>query len=162
MPPGFAGPREIRGFGVFTGYLLLDALVANRDRHSENWAVLRTNGRGVDTLAPSYDHASSLGFNLRDNRRELLLRDKRMFVAFLRKGDAYRFEDGQRTTLVDYALRALTLAGDLTRTFWLARLTDLDPAQLPSLAARIPTMSDLARSLAVELLIANRRRLLDG
>jgi len=162
VPPDFAGPPEIGGFGVFAGYLLLDALVANRDRHSENWAVLRASSRGVDTLAPSYDHASSLGFNLRDDRRDLLLRDTRMFAAFLRKGDAYRFEDSRKNTLVDYALRALAMAGDLARTFWLDLLTGLDPTQLTFLAARIPTMSDLARSLAVELLIANRRRLLDG
>jgi hypothetical protein len=162
VPPGFAGPSEISGFGVFAGYLVLDALVANRDRHCENWAVLRTTDRSPDKLAPSYDHASSLGFNLQDDRRERLLHDTRTFETFLRKGDAYRFEDGQRTTLVDYAIRALAMAGDLTRTFWLDRLAGLDPTELPLLTARIPTMSDRARSLAVELLIANRRRLLDG
>ncbi len=161
-PPGFVGPPEIGGFGVFTGYLVLDALIANRDRHSENWAVLRGIGPGQDVLAPTYDHASSLGFNLRDTRRAQLLQDRRMFAAFLQKGDAYRFEDGQRVTLVDYAHRALTLADGLTRAFWRERLSALDPGQLPRLAARITTMSDLARNLAVEILSANRRRLLDG
>lgn len=29
------------GFDVFVGYLLLDALVAKRDRHEQDWAVLR-------------------------------------------------------------------------------------------------------------------------
>lgn len=28
-------------FDQFCGYLLLDALVANRDRHEENWAFCR-------------------------------------------------------------------------------------------------------------------------
>lgn len=162
VPPGFGVPAEIGGFGVFAGYLMLDALIANRDRHSENWAVLRGVGPGEDALAPSYDHASSLGFNLRDTRRVQLLHDTRMFASFLHKGDAYRFEDGRRVTLVDYAHRALALAGGLTRTFWRERLIALNPEQLRELAARIPTMSVLARSLAVEILSANRRRLLDG
>jgi len=163
VPPGFAGPAEIGGFGVFAGFMMLDALVANRDRHSENWSVLRSVGPADgDSLAPSYDHASSLGFNLPDDRRGRLLRDSRMFEAFLRKGDANRFEGGRHTPLVDHALEALTLAGIRAKTFWLTRLADLDPTGLSSLAARTETMSELARTLAVDVLVANRRRLLDG
>lgn len=162
VPPGFAGPPEIGAIGVFAGYLMLDALVANRDRHSENWSVLRGLSRVFeDALAPSYDHASSLGFNLRDERRSQLLRDKKMFEAFLRKGDANRFENGRHKPLVEHALQALNLAGDPARTFWLARLAELDLAKLTSLASRTATMSDSARTLAVEILTANRRRLLD-
>lgn len=162
VPPGFDGPSEIGGFGVFTGYLMFDALIANRDRHSENWAVLRSTHPGEDILAPTYDHASSLGFNLRDTRRAQLLQDTRMFEAFLQKGDAYRFEDGQRVTLVDYTHRALTLAGGLTRAFWQERLSALNLGQVARLAERITTMSDLARNLAFAIVSANRRRLLDG
>lgn len=32
-PPGFSGPAELDAFAVFAGYLLLDALISNRDRH---------------------------------------------------------------------------------------------------------------------------------
>lgn len=43
---------------VFTGYLILDALVANQDRHHQNWGVVRLpNG---DYLAPTFDHGASL------------------------------------------------------------------------------------------------------
>lgn len=50
------------------GYLVLDALIGNVDRHHENWGVLRkrTNGEWLDRLAPTFDHASSLGRELRD------------------------------------------------------------------------------------------------
>lgn len=162
VPPEFDGPQEIGGYGVFAGYMILDALVANRDRHSENWSVLRSQSHAVsDALAPSYDHASSLGFNLRDARRSQLLRDRKMFEAFLRKGDAHRFERGRHKALVDHALQALSIAGDRARDFWLARLAALDPAELQLLAARTTTMSDLARTLAIEILKENRRRLLD-
>ncbi|MFT3871401.1 MAG: HipA domain-containing protein [Nocardioides sp.] len=62
------GGGAFTAFDQFCGYLILDALVANRDRHEENWAVLRSSD-GVVTLAPSYDHGNSLGFNLLDMRR---------------------------------------------------------------------------------------------
>jgi hypothetical protein len=39
-PPGFTGPAEFDAFDVFTGYLVFDALIANRDRHPANWSVL--------------------------------------------------------------------------------------------------------------------------
>lgn len=60
-PPEFEGPGSLSGFDVFAGYLLLDALIANRDRHEQNWAVLRPRLLGPPVrLSPSYDHASSL------------------------------------------------------------------------------------------------------
>jgi len=66
-PPGFSGPDEMEAFEVFAGYMVLDALIANRDRHEQNWAVLTPQLASVpERLAPTYDHASSLGFNLQD------------------------------------------------------------------------------------------------
>ena len=51
------------------GYLILDALICNVDRHHENWGILRkTVPEGkIGRLAPSYDHASSLGRELQDS-----------------------------------------------------------------------------------------------
>jgi hypothetical protein len=57
--------------GLFVGYLLLDAWIGNTDRHHENWGLLwqRTGARPKFVLAPSYDHASSLGRELSDDAR---------------------------------------------------------------------------------------------
>lgn len=62
---------------VFVGYLMLDAWIANQDRHHENWAVIVTPERNVH-LAPTYDHASSLGRNETDQSRKdrLTTRDR--------------------------------------------------------------------------------------
>ncbi len=61
----------------FAEYVVLDALIGNTDRHHENWGFrikrTRTGHRGF--LAPSFDHASSLGRELRDEKRERLLRE---------------------------------------------------------------------------------------
>ncbi len=55
---------------LFAGFLLLDALVGNTDRHHENWGVVRTMAGDVH-LAPTFDHASSLGAHaLDDQKRE--------------------------------------------------------------------------------------------
>ncbi|HEY3608330.1 MAG TPA: HipA domain-containing protein [Pseudonocardiaceae bacterium] len=160
-PPGFQGPADFSAFDVFCGYLMLDALIANRDRHSENWAVLRGPNEPDQRLSPSYDHASALGFNLLDERRQLLFRDRNMMDAFLRKGTAHRFEDGKKATLVGCAHTALGMAGDSVRAYWLDRLTSTDEDQLDSVVARVPVMSDLSRRFARYLLTVNRGRLLD-
>lgn len=52
----------------FVGYLLLDAVIANGDRHHENWGVLQAS-KGARRLAPSYDHATSMGRELKDEER---------------------------------------------------------------------------------------------
>ena len=52
-------------------YFVLDALIGNTDRHHENWGIVRRRDgdqwRGG--VAPSFDHASSLGRELLDERR---------------------------------------------------------------------------------------------
>ena len=49
-------------------YLVFDAVIGNVDRHHENWGILRKRDKGGwrGRLAPTFDHASSLGRELRD------------------------------------------------------------------------------------------------
>ena len=74
-----------RAEGVLTelaGYMVLDALVGNTDRHHENWGLLlqvQTDPKAATlSVAPSFDHASSLGRELRDTRRDDLLARNRV------------------------------------------------------------------------------------
>ncbi|ALA57889.1 HipA domain-containing protein [Nitrospira moscoviensis] len=60
--------REERdmAFLQLAGFVTLDALILNTDRHHENWALIRTrssDGRLIHRVAPTFDHASSLGRN---------------------------------------------------------------------------------------------------
>jgi len=59
---------------TLAGYLVLDALIGNTDRHHENWAILLVAEGATLAVAPSFDHASSLGRELQDVRRQNLMR----------------------------------------------------------------------------------------
>jgi hypothetical protein len=89
-PPAFLG---LDAAGVFAGYLVLDAWVANQDRHDRNWAVLeRADAPDARHLAPSFDHTSSLGFNLVDARRKRVLAEPGGIKTWVMKGRASQFE----------------------------------------------------------------------
>lgn len=75
LPPVWTAPSTIKtAVDVFAGYLLLDAWIGNGDRHHENWGVIskKVMPDATETiyLAPTYDHASSLGRELSDEKRE--------------------------------------------------------------------------------------------
>ena len=158
-PPHAIGDAPLTAFDVFAGYLVLDALVAGQDRHSDNWSVaFHPDGHGE--LLPSYDHASSLGFNLLDARRHRLLADDGALEQWVAHGRATRFGDGQDVTLVDHATAALAMSAPAQR-HWLRRLEAFDVPTWRAVAVPDTVLSDVGRRFAVEIVIANRRRLLD-
>jgi hypothetical protein len=155
------------GLTAFAGYIVLDAWVANQDRHDQNWAVLRsTVGSRPHVLAPSYDHASSIGFNLTDERRSAELARVDGVSHFVARAKADRFEHdpdvpkSQRPTLVDMARRFLAEAGPEAEDLWYRRLDHVASAEIERIVGSVPGLSGVARTFVVELLRANRGRLL--
>jgi len=78
LPDSHSFPSDIgNSVDLFLGYLMLDALVGNTDRHHENWGILvkigESQGDFHAELAPSFDHASSLGRELTERKREAVL-----------------------------------------------------------------------------------------
>jgi len=79
-------------------YFVLDALVGNTDRHHENWGIL-TRARALEEgaieitmeVAPSFDHASSLGRELLDDGRQQFLAQGRV-PAYVRRGHGAIFQ----------------------------------------------------------------------
>ena len=59
-PPDAYLIESLSAYDLWAGYLMLDAWVAGRDRHHENWAVIAGQQRRV--LAPTFDHGNALGF----------------------------------------------------------------------------------------------------
>lgn len=163
VPPGFSGPPELDAFDVFVGYLALDAIVANRDRHEQNWAVLTPDrASSAALLAPTYDHASSLGFNLTDSVRASNLRNLRRYAE---GGTAHRFEHVGKNipTLVDVAVEGLGLCTAAGRDHWVHQINELDLADIVVVieSKQIPEMSEVAATFARQLLELNIRRLQD-
>lgn len=152
------GTDEPDAQSVFAGYLVLDALVGNTDRHHENWGVLVGPAAGErPELAASFDHASSLGFQLSDARRQEILRDNSV-EAYARRGVSRHFAG--RPPLVELAVEAVTANGGAACLPELGRLAIED---IEAVVAGVPDerMSLSARTFAVRLIGENLRRLLD-
>ena len=162
-PPGRDLPFKATAFDVFAGYVLFDAWIANQDRHDNNWSVLipgTATAAGPTRLSGSYDHASSLAFGMQDTRREMLLRERGGVERWCARGIASRLED--RPGLVDAAVTALELASSEARTYWPRQLEQVRDDDVARVLARVPRMSDAARTFAGRVLEVNRRRVLDA
>lgn len=59
---------------VFVGYVMLDAWVANQDRHHQNWGAIADGN--VLRLGPTFDHGASLARNLQDSERAARLQTR--------------------------------------------------------------------------------------
>ncbi|WP_299038516.1 HipA domain-containing protein [uncultured Pseudokineococcus sp.] len=157
-----APPDEVSGTSagdVFAGYLLLDALISNQDRHEENWAVLaRPSGELV--LAPTYDHGASMGFQLTDGKRLEILTGRGV-ESYVRRARASKMGDG-KARLLDVVRQALERCGAAASEQWVGRLGDISEDDLAAAVDGTPAMSDPARTFSHALLTANRRRLLDA
>lgn len=157
-------PPSFNAYDLFCGYLVFDAWIANRDRHEENWAVLRPPPGSLDRdcLSPSFDHATSLGFQLTDERRAQMLADDAV-QAWAERGTAWRFEHPGSTsipTLVRHANDALAAASAGVASFWKGKLEAVRKEDISDILCRTPRMSEPARSFVSQVLTINRRRLL--
>jgi len=167
-PQGFVEAAALRtGGDVFIGYLMLDAWIANQDRHHQNWGLVRTS-EGTIELAPSYDHASSLGRNESDEERRIRLdtRDAgRSIEAYVRRArSAFYGAPGDSRPLG--TLEAFKRAAERrpqAAVTWLDRLDAVETASVTAILENIPPdrISQTAAEFAKAILDANRRRLLD-
>jgi len=109
---------------VFAGYVMLDAWIANQDRHHENWGALWDDG--AMRLAPTFDHGAALARNLVDEEREdrLTTTDRnRMIAAFAAKGRSafYGSPADQRALELREAFRAFASHVPSAARAWLNR-----------------------------------------
>jgi hypothetical protein len=152
---------------LFIGYLVFDALVGNTDRHHENWGVVvMTDAYGDSSysLAPTFDHASSLGRNESDDARRRRLtsadgRDTVQAYAARARSAFYQSAASERTMLQKEALVELLGAYPEPTKFWAQILCDAPMAVFESIFARISTMliSADATSFALAVLRANQQ-----
>lgn len=151
----------------FADYVVLDAVIGNTDRHHENWGQLlvpkpsvkrRSHSRGIgkrrrertayrleQSLAPSFDHASSLGRELRDERRDRLMSEDRVGrYAEKGHGGIYWSQDERRgPSPLELVRRAAKAYPDLFRPA-LAKLNGLDEGSLRNIVDRRTPRLDVA------------------
>lgn len=166
-PRGDPGPPVPDGFGafdVFAGYLLLDALLLNRDRHAGNWSILRRkDGSEPDRLCPLYDNASSLALSMSDSSRSKRLASKGV-EAYARREDharAFARLDGPEPRLLEVARLALLRCSASARDYWTGQIIGVKPADLSAILDAVPEMSEPLRTFTVELVEVNRKRIAD-
>jgi len=155
---------------AFLGFLLIDAWIGNTDRHDNNWGILErsTPDGPVRSLAPTFDHASSLGRELTDEvRRERLTTndENRTVEAYVERcRSAFVREEGIKETI--HPTRAFQQAAEQyheAATAWLHRLEEIEATAVEAIFDRIPgtRISDASMDFALRQLQLNRDALLD-
>jgi hypothetical protein len=153
----------------FASFLVLDALIGNTDRHHENWGILRKRTESGDwrgMVAPTFDHASSLGRELVDDSpgkcRRRILEEKRIGQYAEKAPGAIFWHDLDRKGVSPLTLvrQAAPLHRDLFKLA-MRRLEKIDRPILELIVWRVPEswMSELARTFAVELMCYNLNQL---
>ena len=161
VPPGVDTALD-----VFVGYVMLDAWIANQDRHHENWGALLEDRL---RLAPTFDHGAALARNESDaNRKERLeTRDRNRTVAYYAQRARSAFygtgDTPQPMGTVDVFFAFARLAPQAARS-WTGRLAKVDRDAIWQVLSEVPNkrMSRITKEFTVELLLENQRRLLKG
>lgn len=151
-------------------YMVLDALIGNTDRHHENWGLLveRTPKNMIVSVAPSFDHASSLGRELLDesigNCRARLLKENRVGQYSEKAPGAiyWTIDDKKGVSPLELVRRAAQSHPELFRRAF-SLLDKLEKEHLECIVRQVPLgwMSDVAREFAIKLTCYNVSQLRD-
>ena len=173
LPIDCTPPDGIRtALDVFVGYLLLDAWVGNSDRHHQNWAFIKYKGASTKEqttcLAPTYDHGSCLGRELRDEDRHKRLTTKdtgfsvQRYVTKCHSALYAKFEDKKPLKTFEVFREVAERYPDAALV-WLDYLAKVSLTDTLDLFRRIPSdrISETAIKFAQKVLELNQSRLLD-
>lgn len=142
---------------VFVGYLVLDALIGNTDRHEENWAAIVSDSGSV--LAPTFDHASSLGFLLSDREKRARLASKNCAYTPEAFADRAKTWFAGKPHPIAAAMEARSLDGGGAFDYWLNQSRQIDDLVGPIWAIPEHRMSGTDRTFAERVMRRNWVRL---
>lgn len=148
-------PEIDTGSKVFVGYLLLDALVHNEDRHGANWGVMSIEG--TLELISSFDHGVSLGSRNRDEDKL-----SRSFFEHINESSFSHFKDGEGSLSVFNAFgRAAKLYPGAAK-IWQDKLAAINTTQIKEIFDSIPEerITPLGATFAQQLLEYNQALIL--
>ena len=164
---GLFGPAQADGaLTELASYMVLDALIGNTDRHHENWGLLirvQTDPRAsILSVAPSFDHASSLGRELRDERRDELLAGNRVSW-YVGKGRGGLFRNPDERHGANPLRFAMLAAKAYPAFFWpaLERVAALTAADVHRIVEALPDerASRSAKRFAEAMMLATQASL---
>lgn len=159
-------PAQSAALHQLAGFVALDGLIVNTDRHHENWAVFRrtTLNQPLDYwIAPSFDHASSLGrelpestlqrWNLEDWRIDWYI-ERAKGAVYL---DAKHPHGANPLRLVEVARRLRP--GMMSP--WLERVARIEPGLIIDALDRVPSeiMPGLAKAFTRDMLRCTQQRI---
>jgi len=148
---------------VFVGYVLLDTLVANQDRHHHNWGAIRNS---TSCLAPTFDHGASLARNEPDEKRRRRLDSPNRITeltAFASRARSafYHSPTDTRTLLSLDCFRLWYEHSPTAGDIWLERLARLTAEDFRRIIELVPEsrMTPVAKEFTLQLILINQRRL---
>jgi HipA-like C-terminal domain len=167
LPKGYEENNSIKTqVDMFIAYLMFDCLVANPDRHHENWGIILGSKEKKYYLAPTYDHASGLGCRVSDVERKRRMsagKDTRYSVSsFVQRAKTPFYDEaGERLKLLE-AFVNIAKNNKIAANYWLDILEDISEGSLRSIFENIPRslISCTAIDFAVTILMVNKERLL--
>jgi len=166
-PRGWEVSKTLNAGDVFCGYILLDALISNQDRHHENWAIVIDSETQEKYLCETYDHAASLGRELLDKERKerLVTKDNnRKIDKFVRKArcELFRLKTDKKPMLTTDAFFEAVKDRSSAKDYWLGKLRDLTDDIIEEIFSQIPdnVISDVAKQFALQMVLENKKRLL--
>ncbi len=143
------------GSETFVGYILLDTLVDNWDRHAENWSIIL--GEEIE-LMPCYDYGESLCSGDNDEEKQSIKLDEYIQVS----SSSFTDQEGtKRLSMLEVFKRAASLKPQAAK-IWLDQLAALNPADINQIFNRIPEgrITEVSANFAKGLIEYNRTELL--
>ena len=155
-------PVAPRLVSSFIELLVFDAAIGNSDRHHDNWGVI-LSPRNAPRLAPGYDHGSSLGSHIDEDKIETSLAPVHV-DHYARAGQSrvgWREAGGTRRLRHFDLLRRIGREHSVEVAGALAKALDADQSALAGVLARMPDVyAGERRLLLIEALIHRRIALL--
>ncbi|MCY4662203.1 MAG: hypothetical protein OXF93_20730 [Acidobacteria bacterium] len=169
MGVGTMNPMPLWDYAMesLVSYALLDGIIGNTDRHHENWMIawVHDGGDMAIEIMPSFDHASSLGRELTDDRRRQIL-EAGGVSRYVQRGRGGVYVGDQRRRAPSPLRLARLLCRwrpTLTRRT-LDRIDRLSESDVRTAIGRVPSefMSDISKEFACQVVLAGKRELLRG
>jgi len=167
LPYSFSPSSDIQSVGdLFTAYLMFDCWIGNTDRHHQNWGYIYNNQNSITQLAPTFDHASSLGCRVSQQEitDRLTTTNYRYKVShYVMKAKTPFFDDDEKPMKTLDAFIYFYSKYPTAGEYWINKLSQLNETDIQNVFNKIPTnlISDKSIEFSIEVLNENKNRLLD-